>query len=340
MSDTEADQKKMQSVVEKVRKLLALAAKAGTEAEAAAATEKAQALLEAYNIDMLTIEQGGGDSGKREEQRLNGGMYIYERELWTAIAELNFCFYFTTRQKATHKRRKISFAHRIVGRVVNVAATKAMAIYLQGTIERLCRERFPLSSQFFSREAVAFREGMSDKLSSRLWKRRQDNLSAAEAKAKEEEERRANAPGLDTRFALTLIDVKKSEEAANYDFLHGEGAFARREQRYEKWNKDAAERRAAEAKAEAEAEAEYAAWAAANPEEAAKEAAKERKREERENAKAAKREERRSDRWRAPTARERRQNSDYYDDGYRKGNDISLDQQIGDRSEQKRIGKS
>jgi hypothetical protein len=326
----------MERVVEKVRKLLNLAAKNTNEAEAASATAKAQELLAAYNLDMATIEQGGGESGKREEQRMMGGMYLYERELWNAIAQLNFCMYFTTRGKPNPKtRRKISFQHRIIGRTVNTASTKAMGGYIQGVIERLCRERFPVNSQFFSSEAVAFREGMADKIGTRLRERRQEILREEDNKKKAA----AAKSGVDTKFALTLTDVKKSEEIGNYNFIHGEGAWERREARKAEREKEWAEERAREAAAEAEADAAYAAWAAANPEEAAAEARKAEAEAKKKREKEDRSWSRRSYRERAPSARERRQNSDYYDDGYRRGAEVSLDQQVDSRSDQKRIGR-
>lgn len=324
--------KGMEAIVERVRKLLNLAAKNPNENEAAAAAAKAQELLASYNLDMATIGQGG-ESGKREDAKQRGGMYIYERELWNAIALLNFCLYFTTRGRMKNKAGKMqfSFQHRVVGKVVNVVSTRHMADYLQGAIERLCRDRFPLNNQFFLREAVAFREGMSDNITRRLRDKRDEVLEEQETKKREA----AAKAGGDTRFALTLADVKTAEEIANYDFINGEGAWAKREARWERWDKARAEERVRQAQAEAEADAAYAQWAAENPEEAAKEAAKARAQAKKSEEKEAKRNTRYRER--APTARERRQNSDYYDAGYEKGDLVSLDQQVGDRSNQKRI---
>lgn len=327
----------MEKIIARVRKLLSTTGR--TEAETATFAAKAQELLAAYNLDMASVGQGS-DDGKREDARQRGGMYIYERELWNAIAQLNFCYYFTTRSRMKNKAGKLqwSFVHRVVGRTVNTMGSKVMAEYLQGAIERICRERFPLNNQFFMREAVAFREGMSDNISRRLWNRRREVLNEQEAK-KQEAEERAKASGVNAAFALTLADVKDKEEIGNYDFLHGEGAWARKQQRSENWDRQYAERRAKEAAAEAAADAAYAAWAAANPAEAAKEAAKEKARAAVAERKASQRNANRRERYRAPSARERRQNSDYYDDGYQKGSDVSLDQQVGDRSNQRRIAR-
>ena len=97
----------MERVVEKVRKLLSLAAKNTNEAEAASATAKAQELLVAYNLDMSAIGEGG-ESGAREDAKQRGGMYIYERKLWQQIAELNFCFYFIVRELGKVRRQVVA----------------------------------------------------------------------------------------------------------------------------------------------------------------------------------------------------------------------------------------
>jgi hypothetical protein len=334
-----AEQINMDRVIEKVQRLLNLAAKNPNEHEAAAAAAKAQELLTAYNLDMTVLEQGNSGSGKREDARIRGGMYQYERELWGQIARLNFCYYFVTRErnKEKYRGRSWSFKHRLVGRVVNTTATKVMGEYIQGTIERLCRERFPSASQFFSREAVAYREGMADAVWYKLDAKRRE-MKAAEKKRHDKAEAdrvRAARAGVSLATTLTIADVVKSEEAANYDFLYGEGAWARKEQRNAEYEKEDSERRAAQAAADKAAEEAYTQWAAANPEEAAKEAAKERAKE---KAKERARERRGSSyRYRAPTAREARQSSSYFAQGYDRGQDISIDQQMKDRGETRRL---
>lgn len=328
-------------ITERVQKLLNLAAKNPNQAEAEAATAKAMAMLEAYNLDMSTLEQGGSDGGAREDTRQRGGMYTYERELWSGIAEINFCMYFTLRQHDYDRRTRggsprITFQHRFVGRKVNVTSTKAMGEYLQGTIERLCRERFPENSQFFCSEAVAYREGMADEVRLKLWRRRSKQLRDVEAREAEAEEARARAAeqGVSLSTALTIADVVKSEEEANYDFLHGEGSFARRRKKREDWQREAAEDRAVQAAAEAAAEAEYTRWAAEHPEEAARE---EKKRLARERAEERKEARRTGPRYRSETAEERRRGSSYFREGRRAGGDISIDPQAGGTAAPRRL---
>lgn len=318
--NTAEQQADLEKVTERIQKLLNLAAKNPNAQEAASAAAKAQELLAAYNLDLATVEQGGG-SGKREDARVRGGMYTYERELWDAVARLNFCMYFTSREyKWKLRGYSIKFQHRVVGRVVNTTATQNMAGYLLQTIERLCRERFTENSQFFMREAVAFREGMADNVIERLLERRRHLISEEQRKAADAEKaaRKAARAGVSTATALTISSVIKSEHEANYDFLHGEGAYARRQA-------DSLRRQKERAKADAEAEAAYAAWAAAHPEEARKEAAKER-------ARQRKAEQREAlglgrGRYRGPTDAERRRSSGHYYQGYDKGAEIGLEQQ-------------
>lgn len=336
------DQVELEKITERVRKLFALAAKNSNEAEATAAAVKAQELLAAYNLDLATVERGSNASGAREDAKVKGGMYHYERELWNAVARLNFCFYFTTRQKIMQKRgyrdHFWQFAHRIVGRKVNTAATRVMAQYLITTIERLCRERLQenfegkVNSQFFSRWAVGYREGIADRVIEKLRERRQ-HLINEETRKKEEAEKAAKQSArkqASTTTALTLTALAKSEEAANYDFLHGEGAWDRKEARILENEKNWEKERKRQAKAEAAAEAAYAQWAKANPEEAAKE---ERKRAAKERKSWSRRSYRY--RYRARDGRELRRDSGGYYAGYDKGAEVGIDPQMDNGSQRK-----
>lgn len=261
------------NIIRKVEKLLALAnSKKGNEAEAAVAASKAQEMLAAYNIDMAMVEQGTGSSGKREDVKQKGGVYLYQRDLWRAVAELNFCMYWTSRRWGSREatrtyswgRQKetvwaIRYEHRVVGRTVNVVSTRNMAEYLEQTIERLVMARVGEdNTQRFSRWSVSYRKGAAARIIEKVQDRR-DEFEAAEAAKKREAEHRAARAGVSTSTVLTIADVRKAERDANNDFLHGEGWSAKRE-----------ELKRLAALAAAQADAEYARWAAANPEEARK----------------------------------------------------------------------
>lgn len=273
-----------QRAVEQVEKLLRLAAKNPNQAEAASAAAKAQELLAKYNLDMATVEANtGASSGKREDTKLKGGLYHYQRDLWRAVADLNFCLYWNMytwdKDKVGRRRRynwdldrKVTekvqggyrFEHRVVGRKVNVTATRIMAQYLEQAIERLTRERVADPKEFFTRGATSYREGIAEEVINKIYERRKHLLAAEALKAKEAQ--RAATAGNVTGTALTIASLAQSERDANIDFIYGEGTSA-------EWAANKAER-AAERERE---EAEYTKWAKANPKEAAELEEKERK---------------------------------------------------------------
>ena len=320
-------------VIELVQKLLNLANKNPNPEEAASAAAKAQKMLAEHNLEMSTVEEASGlKSGKREEQKLLGGMYQYQRDLWKAVGELNFCLYWNqmTWQKRKVQRRdpwdgtyKTSeqyaktWQHRLVGRSVNVMGTKLMGQYLEGAVDRLLMDRLrekhdQPNSQRWSSWAVAFREGAISDVVGRLYERR-EHLLAEEALRVERERDEAMAratAGVSTENALALADLAQSEYDANMDHLRGEG-----------WSARQRARRAEAARLQAEEEARYAKWAAANPEEAA---AEERKREEADRRYWA--------RYRGgSSAPERASDKNYgaYREGRKAGASISIDQQVG-----------
>jgi hypothetical protein len=296
-------------VVERIQKILALGRRGGTEAEAAAAMAKAQKLLEEHNLTLAQVDQAQQGTARREELAQAGGMYHYQRELWQAVAQLNFCIYFRHGEWIKKRgRNRWRSKHCFVGRVVNTRSTMAMGTYLEGEIERLCRERLRArvqgwsidateQSQYFSSWAVAFREGVSDRVIRKLAARRRQRLADEAERAK----KAAEASGFSTSTALTLADVEDREYQANYDHVMGEGAYAK------KMADRAAE--AAERAAEEKAWAEY---AAAHPEEARKKEAEMRK-------------QRRTSSGRAP--KERRIDMGGYRAGLEAGESVSIDPQ-------------
>lgn len=308
----------MQKVVDKVQKLLNLAARGGTEAEATAAAAQAQKLLTMYNLDMATVERSSGEkSGKREEAKVAGGMYLYQRSLWRNVAELNFCLYFTTRNRAERKngKRFWQHQHRVVGRTVNTAMTQSMAHYLDQTVERLCRERYN-SAQFFSREAVAYREGMVDRVIEKLQARRQEMVDE-ETRKKEAAEKADRAAGrVPTSHALSIVVLEDAETDANMDFLNGEG-----------WSAKKAQRRAERAAEMAEADRQHTEWAKAHPEEAAAQAKKDMEERRRYWNDGRRNRERYS-----KTGAERRAGSASYYQGYDAGEKIGIDPQARDKN--------
>lgn len=310
------------AVIEKVKKLLALAT-SSNEHEAALASSKAAELLAAYNLDMRTVSAPEANSGERTDQKRKGGLYQWQRDLWDAVARLNFCMYWGIKGLA----KGSSYQHRVLGSTANVVTTELMAEYLQSTVERLAqqwaKERL---YNVFAREAIAYREGCADRLVQRMneirWKRRR------EAEKKQAEEKaRSSHPSYAPSNALTILEVVQSEEDFNNDYLRGwEPGTSARMRHQEKLRREKAQREADEALAARDAaeaadpslkEARLAKEAAARAADAAYWA--------KFSGKG------RAYRERAETAREKRQRLSSYRTGYDKGADIGLDRQVGNK---------
>lgn len=289
--DTELTEEQ-RGVLGKVEKLLRLADLKSNSSpeEAASATQKAQELLLAYNLSADMVGEGS-ETGRRGEEKLRGGFYQYQQDLWQAVAELNFCMYFSSGhwversvrykhwsgEMRTETRGKWEKIHRLIGRLHNVKATVAMSNYLEGAIERLVEERIHGQNNLrFSKFATSYREGAVYDISKRINARRREQVREERTKQREAEERakEAAAKGASTSTAVTIASLTRSEREANADFIWGK-----------KTMDEVRALQAEKARAAAAAEQEYTRWAAENPEEAR---AEEVKREAEQEARAAK----------------------------------------------------
>ena len=310
---------KTEQVIDKVRKLLALAKGNTNEAEAESANNKARELLEAYNLDLAHVNQEKHAFTPRDKQNLRGGLYQWQRDLWNMTAQLNFCKYWYIKGLQAGSQ----YEHELLGSKVNVIATQIMAQYLQDAVERIARDwmrdnRPGLS--IFTKEAIAFREGATSRLVGRMWTLRNDRLREEEAKRKAEREANA-ARGVFTENALVLVDVINTEEDLNNDHINGwpMGTSARKR----------AEREARQHQADIEAAKmlrEQEAYDLAHPEEAAARKAKEKA----DNDAAWKKWKAKQgkQRTRKATPEEERRRMSSFSHGYDAGGDISLNKQV------------
>lgn len=320
-------------LIERMRKLLALATNNDNEHQATAAMAKLQEMLEAHNLDMAILGKSG-KGAQRSDTKKTGGLYGWQRKLWKEVAELNFCYYFSIKGLA----KGSVYEHRLVGSHANVVSTELMATYLQQTVERIAQQwaKDTGYKSVFVREAIAYREGMADRIAARLSDRRYKIKEEArrEQEARKEAER-AKMPTTGTE--LTILDVISTEADFNNDYLNGYemGTTARN-------RKDWEARSAASAAASRKRMEERDAAEAANP--ALKEA---RLREEAKlmaqwKAEDAKRQARRNKtppkpRYRAMTAEEQRRELGSYWRGQEAGSSVGLDTQV-DTAKTKRIG--
>jgi hypothetical protein len=333
MEHLDTSSEAMRSIMEKIEKLLRLANNNDNEHQAAQALAKANEYLAQYNLDVATVERHSGETGKREEQRVMGGMHVYQRNLWRSIAELNFCFYWTMKVRAKEgslaakRKRRFTHEHKLIGRVVNVRATQNMADYLEKTIERLCRDRLggDAGKQFYSSDAVSYREGIADRVIEKVNDRRWEMITK-ERRAKAEREKAARESGRAdavTGTAITLFDYSQQENDANTDFIYGEGYSAKERADRARYAQERAETKARE-------EAEYTAWAKDNPELARQKEEEARKEREKNEARWSRR------RYREPKERKPGDMNAYYA-GLEAGEKVSIDQQVSDGANVRRI---
>lgn len=243
------------SIVRKIQLLLNLGSRSqGNEAEAAAAMAKAQELLAQHNLDLATVQDkvvAGGTAEREQETKRDyavtkrSAMYKWQQNLVRAIAEANFCAYWVTevneKKYVPPSKRKLPDyhydkggkatlrvkRHQVLGRVANTTAVMIMTDYLLDTIERLLP--YPQNERL-SADANLWREGCADRLVERI-------RAKAEAMRTPDYARQGEAAYC---TAIQVADLAKKEEAGNYDFIHGEGAWARRLAREAEYNSPAA----------------------------------------------------------------------------------------------------
>jgi hypothetical protein len=338
------------SAIERIKKLLALAQNNDNEHQAGAASAKAMELMEQYNLDMAVLGKSGkGQQGApRDDKKEKGGLYGWQRDLWKAAAGLNMCMYWSLKGQS----KGAVYEHRLLGSEVNVLATRLLAEYLQGTVERLAQAwaKEQGYKSCFVREAIAYREGMAKRLTERLEERRKQKLEEDAAKAREEAAR-AKHPSAAPGTGLVLADVIQSEDDLNNDHLRGwepgttarlkaeqKARYAYAASRKRLWETDKArfmEVYSAEDVEEMEAaderrkksEADWALYVAGKWSETYGKPSKPR----------ASRSTGGRYRYRAETAAEQRAGLASYQEGHRKGNDIGLDKQV-DKSQREGIG--
>ena len=294
------------AAVEKVKKLLRLAGNNPSQDEAQNALDRAHQILEQHNISISDLEDRKDHA--RDDTRVNGGLYKWQRQVWKASAELNFCVYFDI----LGQQRGQKFEHRLVGRAENVVMSQIMAEYLQGAIERIARNWAKENDRhIFAKDCIIFREGMADTITMRLQSLQHDRMKEAEAKEKE-----AAATGTN---AVTIFGAAHREKDMNTDYLNG-------------WEPGTAARHRAEREARMaeydrkrkEEEAEHEVKMATDPEYAKKWRAEEAKR-----AKEAEKWWARYTRRKARSnAEDRRKSTPAYKEGRSAGYEVGLDQQV------------
>lgn len=322
-----------ESILRRIRALLALGSNNPNEHEAAAAAQKAMELMEQHNLDAATLgtETSSSTFGERKQDFVAGGLYGWQRNIWKAVAELNFCMYWA--EKGLKKGDK--YQHKLLGSPTNVLSTQLMAEYLQQAIERLAKVKAKDGGyNVFCREMIAYREGAAQNVITRLNQLRWERLEADRKKAAEEKARQSHPGYASSGTGLVLASVIQSEADYNNDYINGyEPGFTARNRA--EWEAKVAarqaehERRMAEDPEYAEAYNKAAEERTANNEAWwAEQARKDEARRRRNAGRDGYDENGYKYRYRNATPEEERANLRTYREGYDKGGSISLHQQV------------
>jgi hypothetical protein len=167
-----------EKLIEKIRKLLALAG-SSNEHEAALAAEKAQAMLAEYNLSLADIDDDKESDDFVIDKELENDSFPWKRQVAVMVAKLYFCTYFFTQFKRFVNQRIVRLdRHNFVGAQHNIAVTKAMFVYLVATVERLAQEG---GRQVPSSEREAYRRAFMWACTHRLSRRIAERIAAARA---------------------------------------------------------------------------------------------------------------------------------------------------------------
>jgi Protein of unknown function (DUF2786) len=213
-------------VIDRVQKLLNLARDGGaTEGEAAAAMERAEAIMHSNNLSMAMIEASGGHAVEKRLKDAFQGRAAFRWQHWLMrdIAEATFCHVIpvnTTAKIRYGATRRMQTGYELIGRISNVTAARQMFDYLNETIARL-RKEYGGSN----RDGALFAEGVAARLQERIKSRHRELLRQQKEEARKQTEAAAarRASGDNSGFALVVVmeDYVKSEGESNNDVMHG-----------------------------------------------------------------------------------------------------------------------
>ena len=191
------------NIIEKIRKLLALAERGGTEAEAAAAMEKVQALLTKHNLDIDSVRKPEESSFTREFQEFEWNA-SWIRPIAGAVAKLYFCSMYYTQQGLD---KQIIY---MVGEKVNILTAQYVVDLVVATGKRLAKAYAQECYRDWGMNPVSasnsFKKGFALRISSRC----------AELMR---EAKRGNIKDVETGTALVVTNFYERNETAIAKFI-------------------------------------------------------------------------------------------------------------------------
>jgi hypothetical protein len=155
-------------ITAKVKKLLALAERAGTEAEAFVAAARAQELIERYNLSVSTEELEGEKGVERDSGCGSARMSPHIAILGRAACKLFDCafFYHSAIVDAPEPRYRYSYRRtlRFVGLVQNVECCVLTFNYLVASVESLLKGTLNARDRWTRSDYRAYRLGCAQRI--------------------------------------------------------------------------------------------------------------------------------------------------------------------------------
>jgi hypothetical protein len=158
----------MDKILDRIRKILALAGNNPNENESLAALEKAYAIMAEHNLTMAEIGEASEVPSEDEvRDSLHTDTALHERHfrwVWNACAKANMCFLFSNRPN----RKLTKTIYTVVGRRINCIVATQMALYLCQTMRRCTAAEMKRSGRKDHPYKNAYIAGMAVRLCERL----------------------------------------------------------------------------------------------------------------------------------------------------------------------------
>jgi Protein of unknown function (DUF2786) len=205
------------NIQDKIKKLLALGERAGTEAEGMAAMAAAHAILARHNLTMADIQAHSPDAEKVEGDDgliAPSRAFDWQELIYPAIAELYFCEFLIT---LANRKRGTPRKYTVVGKPGNIAVVKYLAQYLirsgdklatSSAIARADDTQAGATAAEMQKWVSSFRMGYAARINARAAR----EIAAAKADKMADE----------TGTALVLSPLYSSSKAANAAFIAAE----------------------------------------------------------------------------------------------------------------------
>lgn len=202
MPTTERENRMNDEIKNKIHKLLELAKRGGTEAEATLAMQKAQEFLTKYNLSMSDIQTSEiKDEDVTEENIDAENRQTWQGHIYSGICALYFCQSYTSNYRLNGH---LKTARVLVGKPTNIAVVKDVAQYLVLLGKELAEA---------SNQGTLYRNSFKKGYSSRIYWRCNDQIKQAKAQISHDV----------TERALTVTSLYALTTQQNKDYLKSKG---------------------------------------------------------------------------------------------------------------------